>query len=266
MRAAPVSCFIIAMNEGDRIARTIRSVKDWVDEVIVVDSESTDDTAEVARAEGCKVITQPWLGFGAQKRFAEDQCRNPWVFNLDADEVVTPELRDAIIALFQGSGPEQVAYGMPVALVYPGDDKPRPFARDHWYVRLYDRRLVRFRNAYVHDTVVTRGFKVGGLIPPVYHHSFRCFADLDRKFSERMPLFAEHGTMATEWMLMLRMGVEFPLNFFKYYVGRRHITGGWKGLRYAWVVASYRHLKVVHMWRGHTSKASSTRGLPYPAE
>ena len=92
MPKVPISCFIISKNEGDRIARTIRSVRPWVDEVVVIDAESSDDTVSVALAEGCRVITQPWLGFGPQKRFGEDQCRNDWVFNLDADEVVTPQL------------------------------------------------------------------------------------------------------------------------------------------------------------------------------
>src|SRR5436190_7234924 len=100
MRKLPVSVFIIAKNEADRIARTIRSVISWADEVVVVDSESSDHTVQVALAEGCRVMTQPWLGFGGQKRFAEEQCRNDWLLNLDADEVVTAELEQEIIALF----------------------------------------------------------------------------------------------------------------------------------------------------------------------
>ncbi len=147
MNSLPLSCFIISKNEGDRIARTIRSVKDWVNEVVVIDSESTDDTIAVAISEGCRVITQPWLGFGAQKRFAEEQCRNAWVLNLDADEVVTPALKDEIVALFANGNPAYVAYGMPVELVYPGMNRPRPRARDHWYVRLYDRQIVRYRDS-----------------------------------------------------------------------------------------------------------------------
>ncbi|MET0638726.1 MAG: glycosyltransferase, partial [Hyphomicrobium sp.] len=111
MRKLPLSCFIIAKNEADRIAATINSVKSWVDEVVVVDSESSDTTVSVAEAEGSRVIVQPWLGFGGQKRFAEDQCRNPWVLNLDADEVVTPALKDEIIALFAKDVPPEVAYG-----------------------------------------------------------------------------------------------------------------------------------------------------------
>ena len=100
MPRLPVSCFIITKNEGDRIARTIRSVEPWVREVVVVDSGSTDSTASICGAEGAKVVSQSWLGFGGQKRFAEEQCHYDWVLNLDADEVATATLRDAIIDLF----------------------------------------------------------------------------------------------------------------------------------------------------------------------
>ena len=145
MRRLPISCFIIAKDEADRIGRTIESVQPWVNEVIVVDSGSTDDTMAVAIRAGARAISNAWPGFGQQKRFAEDQCTNDWLLNIDADEVVTPELCREIEALFANGSPPCVAYGMPVQLVYPGASKPRRWARDHWCIRLYDRRAVRFR-------------------------------------------------------------------------------------------------------------------------
>ena len=87
MRRLPISCFIIAKNEADRIVRTINSLKGWVNEVVVVDSGSSDDTMAVARRAGARAISNPWPGFGEQKRFAEDQCTNDWLLNVDADEV-----------------------------------------------------------------------------------------------------------------------------------------------------------------------------------
>ncbi|MBS0250204.1 MAG: glycosyltransferase family 2 protein [Proteobacteria bacterium] len=249
MTRLPISCFIISKNEADRILHTIRSVKSWVDEVVVVDSESSDNTVAVAVAEGCRVITQPWLGFGPQKRFAEDQCRNDWVLNLDADEVVTPELRDEIIRMFAAGRPAQIAYAMSLDLVYPGDRRPRRWARDHWYVRLYDRNVVRFRDSHVHDAVVTRDHTVGSLRHCVYHYSFRSYDDLKQKLAERMLLSAKHAQNSSQVALLARLLLETPNNFFKYYIVRRHFTGGFKGLKYAWIQASYRQLKIVHMWR-----------------
>jgi glycosyltransferase involved in cell wall biosynthesis len=258
----PLSCFIISKNEADRIAQTIRSVKPWVDEVIVVDSESSDDTVQVAIDEGARVITQRWLGFGAQKRFAEDHCRNHWVLNLDADEVVTPALKDEIITLFASGAPTEVAYGMPLELVYPGAEKPRPWARDHWYVRLYDRRAVRFRDSPVHDTVVTGDHAVGALRAPAYHYSYRDYDDLKSKLADRMLLSAEHSDRSSQPVLFARLMLEFPINFFKYYAIRRHFTGARKGLRHAWILASYRQLKVAHMWHIRNAKSQLSDARP----
>lgn len=262
MKKLPISCFIISKNESDRIARTIRSVKSWVDEIVVVDSESTDDTVGVAVAEGCRVITQPWLGFGPQKRFAEEQCRNDWLLNLDADEVITPTLRDEIIAVFANGGPANVAYAMPLDLVYPGADRPRRWARDHWYVRLYDRRAVRFRNSPVHDTVVTEDHAVGALRASAYHYSYRSYDDLKGKLAERMLLSAKHAQIPSKMVLVSRLLIEFPINFFKYYVVRHHITGGFKGLRYALIQASYRQVKIFHMWRARNARSGRAAAGP----
>ena len=250
MTKLPISCFIIAKNEADRIVQTIRSVISWVDEVIVVDSESTDDTVSTALAENCRVITQSWLGFGPQKRFAEEQCRNDWVLNLDADEVVTPELRQEIAALFSASSPDKIAYGFPVNLVYPGAGRPRRLARDHWYVRLYNRRAVRFRDSPVHDAVVMGCHSPGALRASAFHHSYRTYADLKHKLAERMLLSARYAEAPQRTKLAIRLIVELPINFFKYYFVRRHFTGGIDGIRYSWIQASYRHLRIAHMWRG----------------
>jgi len=259
VNALPISCFIITKNEADRVARAIHSVKSWVDEVVVVDSESSDDTVAVALSEGCRVIAQPWLGFGGQKRFAEEQCRNDWVFNIDADEVVTPELKQEIHALFENGPLALVAYGMPIHIVYPHAVKPRLWPRDTWYVRLYDRRIVRFRNSEVHDTVVTDGHRVGQLKAPIYHYSMRSFDDMRRKLDERMWLQVRHTDIST-WKLLPRLITEFPMHLFKYYVVRRHFTGGIVGLRYATIQARYRFLKVYRLLRRGTLQT------PWPPE
>jgi glycosyltransferase involved in cell wall biosynthesis len=248
MHKLPISCFIIAKNEADRIAQTIRSVRPWVDQVVVVvDSQSSDDTAGVARSEGAEVITHDWLGFGAQKRFAENQCKNNWLLNLDADEIITPDLKREIAGLFDGRSPAFSAYGMPIRLIYPGETSPRLWARDHWYVRLYDRRVVRFRNSAIHDAVVTNGHRVGHLRACMHHHSIRSFDDMRRKLNERAWLSVAHANIHSTAPLLPRIFTEIPVSFLKYYVGRRHFTGGMAGLRYASIQSWYRFLKICRM-------------------
>src|SRR5688572_5763573 len=116
----PISCFIIAKDEAKRIARAIASVTAWVDEVVVVvDPRSTDGTQDVARRLGAKVTENPWPGYGAQKRFAEDLCRNRWLLNLDADEAVTPSLEKEIRALFAQGEPAVAGYRVFIAEILP---------------------------------------------------------------------------------------------------------------------------------------------------
>ncbi|MBN8726905.1 MAG: glycosyltransferase family 2 protein [Xanthomonadales bacterium] len=86
-----LSVFIIALNEADRIATALESVKMLADEIIVVDSGSTDDTTRIAELHGARVLYNQWPGYGPQKKFAEDACRYEWVLNIDADEALSPE-------------------------------------------------------------------------------------------------------------------------------------------------------------------------------
>ncbi|CCB65034.1 glycosyltransferase family 2 protein [Hyphomicrobium sp. MC1] len=248
MKRLPVSCFIIAKNEADRIEYAIHSVQSWVDEVVVViDCASTDDTLAVARNSGCKVISQPWLGFGGQKRFGEDICRNDWLLNLDADEVVTLALQEEIRRLFEHKAPARRAYSIPIDLVYPGATAPRFWPRDHRYVRLYDRRVVRYRNSPIHDSVLTGDFAVGRLKASIHHHSIRSFAHLATKLDERTWLLVENAKSRTSLSLALRLPVEFQINFLKYYIFRHHFTGGWTGIKYSAIQSWYRLMKVYRL-------------------
>ncbi len=254
----PVSCFIIALNEADRIGATIASVRDWVDEIIVIDSGSTDNTVAIAEAGGAKVIFNAWPGFGQQKRFGEDQCRNDWLLNLDADEVVTPKLRRSIESLFENRAPDCSVYGMAIKIVYPGWNKPRPIANDHYCLRLYDRRRVRFANSTLFDSVEPKDEKVGRLTGDIYHHSIRSLDDLARKCDDRATYNALNSSPKSPLELGIRSATELPASFFKYYIGRGHFTGGWTGLGFAGITAYYRWQRILRM-RG--SKGSSQRLL-----
>lgn len=127
----PLSVFIIARNEADRIGPVIKAAFDVTDDVLVVDSGSTDGTQALAASLGARVIHNDWPGYGPQKRFAEDNCERPWLLNLDADEWMPPELRTEIRTLFSGTGPEADAYEIRIAEVFPGEDAPHPLSLIH---------------------------------------------------------------------------------------------------------------------------------------
>lgn len=250
MKEIPVSCFIIAKNEADRIGRTIASVKGLVSEIVVIDSGSTDGTQDVAEKLGARVIFNAWPGFGQQKRFGEDQCRCDWLLNLDADEVVSPALAAEIGALFRSASPSVAGFWLDDQIVYPGSERPRPFARDHRFARLYDRRRVRFADSTLQDNVAVGSAPTATLKNPLYHFTVRSLDDLIAKCDERARYNAAFAKKKSRGLLALRLVTEFPLGFLKYYIWRTHVFGGLTGFQYAMIMAFYRWVRIVRMYAG----------------
>ena len=232
----PLSCIIIAFNEADRISKTLSSVEGLVDEIVVIDSGSTDGTQDVCTHHGARVVHNDWPGYGPQKRYAEDCAIHDWVLNLDADEVLTEPLRDEIWAWRTAGVPEYSGYRFRQTTVYPGHEKPRPFADYHHYVRLYDRREMRFHESLVHDTVDTKGKPVGIFEGECWHWSWRSLDHLARKLDGYTTLQAKE-IRKPGWVLWLRRPVEYPWLLFRYIFFKRHITGGWYGLKAAHTLA-----------------------------
>ena len=162
-----ISAVIIAFNEEDKIEACIRSVS-WADEVIVVDSHSEDKTREVAESLGAKVIERDWPGFSAQKQFATSAASFDLVFSLDADEVVSKELADEILALDHGSAD---AFRTPRLSHYLG----KPIRHGSWYpdrqVRLFDRRKCSWSLDAVHESVLVPSGRVVDLRSNILHFS-----------------------------------------------------------------------------------------------
>lgn len=241
----PVSVFIIAKNEADRIGDTIRAVRDLTDDLIVVDSGSTDGTQAVAEALGARVIFNEWPGYGPQKRFGEDQCRHDWMLNLDADEVVPPNLAAEIRALFAKGEPPRQAYRIRIAEIFPGEAAPHPLAYTLTPVRLYRKDAGRYSPSLVHDRVdLNPGAKVGRLKGTVHHWSVRSLGDQLAKlnrYSDQQAVDLEiRGVAIPTW----RVFFELPAAFIKAYIGRRHALRGTYGFLTAMNYAMSRHLRL----------------------
>jgi glycosyltransferase involved in cell wall biosynthesis len=241
----PVSVFIIAKNEADRIGDVILAVRHLTDDLVVVDSGSTDGTQAVAEGLGARVIFNEWPGYGPQKRFGEDQCRHDWLLNLDADEVVPADLAAEIQALFAHGEPSCQAYEIGIAEIFPGEAAPHPFAYTLSPVRLYRKDHGRYSSSIVHDRVdLNPGTKVGRLKGIVHHRSVRSLGDQIAKLNRYSDQQAEdleiRGVLIPTW----RMFFEFPAAFLKAYVGRRHFMRGSYGFLTAMNYAISRHLRL----------------------
>ena len=246
----PISCFIIAQDEADRITNTIESVIDFVDEVIVIDSGSTDGTQDLARQLGCKVFFNKWNGYGPQKRFGEDCTKNEWLLNLDADEYLSDQIKSEILQIFDDNNKHYNFFSMKVTPIYPNWKKPRLFSASHQCVRLYNKRFGRFSNSPVHDSVETNNSKVFYFKNHIYHNSVRSFTHLIEKEESYIQLQSKTLKDKNKIFLFLRIFVEFPLAFIKYYFIRRHFTGALTGLVTALILAYYRWKRVIVLFKG----------------
>ena len=253
MPPLPLSVFIICKNEVDRIGATIRAVRDLTDDLVVVDSGSTDGTQALAKSLGARVLHNPWPGYGPQKRFAEEQCRHVWLLNLDADEVVPADLAGRIRALFAAGEPSRPAWRIGIAEIFPGERRPHPLAYTLTPVRLYRRDRGRYSPSPVHDRVeLEPGVEPGRLRGVIHHFSVRSLGDqldkLNRYSDQQADDLAARGVVIPSW----RIFVELPGNFLKAYLGRRHFVRGVYGFLTAMNYAISRHLRVAkHYERRH---------------
>ena len=189
--AVKITAAIIAFNEEKKIVEAIESVR-WADQIIVIDSESTDRTRELAAGAGAAVLVNPWPGFPAQKQFAVDHAANDWIFSLDADERVSEKLKNEIMEIANSLNHAD-GYRIPRLSVYMG----RPIRHGGWYpdwqLRLFDRRKGRWKNVVIHESVVMEpGAKVEKLLGDIFHYSVEGPQEHHKMIGERYaPLAAE---------------------------------------------------------------------------
>jgi glycosyltransferase involved in cell wall biosynthesis len=228
----PISISIITQNEADNLPDCLGSVA-FAEQVVVVDSGSTDDTIRIARDFGCEVFLEPWReGFGAQKQFAIDQCRLPWVLVLDADERIPPETAASIREIVADPTPIAAGYSFPRKNFFQG----RWIKRSGWWpdriVRLFQRELGSMTEATVHEAVRVTGF-IEPLDCPIEHYTESRLSRLLLKIDSYSTLGAREafaaGRRATAWSAMSRAS----LTFLQDYLLRLGILDGPQGLTLA---------------------------------
>lgn len=238
----PVSAVVITRNEETNLARCLDSVKAFASEIVVVDSESSDGTRAIAARYTDRVFIEPWRGYGPQKQFALEQARSPWVFSIDADEEVSPDLAREIAA----SGDSCDGYLVPRVVRYMnlwirhGVWHPDPV------LRLFRRDRAHFTPDTLHERVVLSG-RVGRLRGELRHYSYRDIAHHSAKMNEMASLaarqMAERGRSAGWAQLSLRPGWEF----LRAYVLKGGFLDGTPGLVIAAMHAHYTFLKYARL-------------------
>ncbi|MEJ7846772.1 MAG: glycosyltransferase family 2 protein [Pyrinomonadaceae bacterium] len=243
-----ISAVLIAKNEEKNIAAAIKSVS-WADEIIVVDSESTDLTREIAESLGAQVIVREWPGFSAQKQFAVDQAANDWVFSLDADEAVSNELRDEILAL---KGEYKPADGFKVPrLSYYMD---RPIRHGGWYpdwqLRLFDRSKGLWKDVLVHESFqMTTDAIIAKLNGNIIHRSVENAEHHHRMIGERYaPLAAQQMFADGRRTSIPRIIFAGWLSFVQNYFIKAGFLDGFPGFCIAYFAGHHAFMKHLILW------------------
>lgn len=231
---------IITYNEEGNILRCINSVKDLADEILVVDSLSTDHTVEICMSSGCRVMTRKFEGYGQQKQFGVDQAMNDWILSLDADEEVTNELRKEITGLLQEEIIPNGGYYIPFAFCYMGRILRHIGVGN---LRLFDRSRGRFKFVSVHESIEVKG-TVGRLKGKVIHYSYRDISHHLQKINTYTTQAAEGYTAQGRKFSKIWVFFKFPISFFIFYFIRLGIINGYPGFLWAFFAAFYGSLKV----------------------
>ena len=245
---ARLSCYIRTLNEERFIGRVIAAARQVVDEIVIVDSGSTDATIVIAQAAGARVVHQQWLGNGRQKRFAEEQCRNDFLLDLDADEVVSSALAAEIRALFAAGPPPLPIYELRLVTV-PPVGKPWTNISVAYRRKLYDRRVVRAPDHKAWDQFeVPPGVEVGRLAGDLLHYSFRDLTQLVEKLNRVSTVRARDGKKSGRVAVAVRVLFAWPFYFVKHYLFRGLYRAGIYGIVLAAISANGRWLRDAKMY------------------
>lgn len=258
----PVSVTVITLNESAHIEACLASVA-WADEVVVVDSGSTDGTPDLARAKGARVIVRDWPGYSDQKNFAASQAHHDWILSVDADERVTPELAAEIRRTLQ-TDPREAGFRIPRVTWHLG----RWIRTTDWYpdpqLRLYHRARATWPRKLVHESVAASG-EVGRLRSDLQHYAYRDlahhYATMDRYTTLAAQEMRERGRRAG----VADLAVHPLAAFLRNYVLRRGCLDGVPGLIISSMNAYYVFMKFAKLWaldRGGTRPDPASGAAP----
>jgi glycosyltransferase involved in cell wall biosynthesis len=248
----PITVAIIAHNAGGKIGACLASVG-FADEILVVDSGSTDDTTQIVKRHGGRVETKEWLGFGRQKQHAVSIARNDWVLCLDVDERVTEELARSIRAAFAGR--RYKAYRMARRNRFLGTWLSHGEGYPDWTLRLFHRASASWSNDDVHEAVLTTA-EVGRLDGDLLHDSAEDITTYVAKQNRYTTLHAQalykQGVRAGSWRL-----IASPLaRFVKFFIFRLGFLDGGPGFAHI-VIGCHstflKYLKIIELQKENTA-------------
>ena len=246
----PVSVFIITQNEEKYIEKTLKSVS-LFDEVILVDSGSTDSTLNIAKRYGAKIYSHPWQGYAKQKQYAMSLCANEWVLNLDGDEAINQNLIDAFEVILEEDKADSVRFWRNDIFI----DKPLSYwSKKSNNLRLYKKSKSFFDDSrLVHESATVDGTEI--FINETFDHfGYGSIETLTTKNNNYSSLKASEKFSKGKKLSNIKLFTIFPLVFIKEYFFQRKIFSGKRGLILAVINAYYAFSKEAKLFENYQLK------------
>lgn len=246
-RKLPISLVVITKNEASCLAKCLESAN-FVSEIVVVDSGSTDETVKIAERFGAKVFHQDWLGFGPQKQFAVNCASYDWVLCLDADEYLSPKLKASLQDLFKGE-PTDCAYQFPRCNKFLGRFLRHGEGYPDCCLRLFNRQHAQWSDDLVHEKIIpnTDDFKVGVLRGDLMHESGESLYKYIEKQNTYTTIQADLRLQKRERILMIKVLLSPSVRFIKYYFFKRGFIDGFPGFVHISIGCFFVFLKYVKL-------------------
>jgi len=245
MAKVPLSVVIITKNEERNMHDCLKSVVDWVDEIVIVDDESTDKTVEIAKGYGAKIYHRKMDNEGIHRNWAYAQAKNEWVLSLDADEMISPELRDEIVATLPNTDVQ--AFDMPLRN-YIGKYWVR---YSGWYpagkLRMFMKSRFKYEEVGVHPKVFLDG-KTGHFTKDIVHKGYPDFEHFLQSLNRQTTLEAEKW-IQTGRTMPLHVAVWRAVDrFFRSFIGKKGYKDGFVGFMIAYYASLYQVIAYAKYW------------------
>ena len=240
----PISCYIRTLNEERMIGDVVTSAKKICNEVVIIDSLSIDKTKSISLSLGARVFEQPWLGNGFQKRVGEDQTKNDWVLDIDADEIVTDEMAEEITKIFKNGTSNIDGFLTPIITVPPFGKPWYNFARAY-RVKLDNKSKVRIPEHKAWDQFKLDNLKIKKLKNGLLHPSFTGIHMHLDKLNKYSTMLAKLPSKKTLLEIILRIWLGIPFYFIHKFIFRGMIRAGTYGFTLSVSSAIGRWLKDV---------------------
>jgi glycosyltransferase involved in cell wall biosynthesis len=242
-----LSVVIITYNEEENIRGCLGSVR-WADEVVAVDSFSTDQTAKICQEYTDKVYQRPWPGYGLQKNFGIEQASGTWILIVDADERVTLDLKQEILEVIAGTrGEGVVAYELPRKNHYYGRWVRWAGQYPDYQIRLFKKGKAWYNDKKLHENLRVDG-KISRLEHPLEHDSYSSLSDWLKKLMTYSHLMAEEQFVSRNRVSGYDLLVRPVSNFLKVYIFKSGCREGIRGMIISAFASLFTFLKYARMW------------------